>query len=201
VDRVFSKAIVNGVYSFHASASAFAQFWNDSYWETQDVGCNELARCQVWAGFTFETICMIAKSSGYHLMLKDHLPISDQVRSAFQVMGEEGVIRSAKDHACDDCTHERKATADIIVEGDRQRDPAATFGVDEHREVPILEGQYAVVSAQETAAARAIQPVADVDDDIEMHSVASNDVDMVQMVVMDGVVMGHTVSTVHLLKI
>jgi len=31
VDRVFSKAVINATYSFHASASAFTQFWNDSY--------------------------------------------------------------------------------------------------------------------------------------------------------------------------
>jgi hypothetical protein len=34
VDRIFSGAVLNGVYSFHASTAAFVQYWNDSYWET-----------------------------------------------------------------------------------------------------------------------------------------------------------------------
>ena len=30
VDRVFSNAVVNAMYSFHASASAYVEFWNNS---------------------------------------------------------------------------------------------------------------------------------------------------------------------------
>src|ERR1700722_6213088 len=37
VDRSFSKAVLNGVYHFHASTSAFAEFWNCSFWETQET--------------------------------------------------------------------------------------------------------------------------------------------------------------------
>jgi CxC5 like cysteine cluster associated with KDZ transposases len=35
VDRVFSKGVINGMYHFHASASAFAEFWNDTFWSSQ----------------------------------------------------------------------------------------------------------------------------------------------------------------------
>src|SRR5271169_2590347 len=31
VDRVFSNAVVNGMYSFHASASAYREYWNNSF--------------------------------------------------------------------------------------------------------------------------------------------------------------------------
>jgi hypothetical protein len=31
VDRVFSNAVVNAIYSFHASAAAYMEFWNNSY--------------------------------------------------------------------------------------------------------------------------------------------------------------------------
>ncbi|KIJ93274.1 hypothetical protein K443DRAFT_112283, partial [Laccaria amethystina LaAM-08-1] len=33
VDRVFSAAVLNGMYSFHASAAAYTEFWNNSYSE------------------------------------------------------------------------------------------------------------------------------------------------------------------------
>jgi hypothetical protein len=31
VDRVFSNAVVNGMYSFHGSASAYMEYWNNSF--------------------------------------------------------------------------------------------------------------------------------------------------------------------------
>ena len=31
VDRVFSSAVVNATYSFHSSAAAYMEFWNNSY--------------------------------------------------------------------------------------------------------------------------------------------------------------------------
>ena len=31
VDRIFSKAVLNGMYSFHASAAAYAEFWSNSF--------------------------------------------------------------------------------------------------------------------------------------------------------------------------
>jgi len=31
VDRVFSSGVVNAIYSFHASAAAYTEFWNNSY--------------------------------------------------------------------------------------------------------------------------------------------------------------------------
>ena len=31
VDRVLSNAVVNAIYSFHASAAAYTEFWNNSH--------------------------------------------------------------------------------------------------------------------------------------------------------------------------
>ncbi len=31
VDCVFSKAVLNGIYSFHASTAAYAEFWTNSF--------------------------------------------------------------------------------------------------------------------------------------------------------------------------
>ena len=36
VDHVFSGAVINATYSFHASSATFAEFWNDSFWSAQE---------------------------------------------------------------------------------------------------------------------------------------------------------------------
>jgi hypothetical protein len=56
VDRVFSGAVLNGHYSFHASSSALAEFWTDSFWTTQETHCRKLTRRQMWQAFIQESI-------------------------------------------------------------------------------------------------------------------------------------------------
>jgi hypothetical protein len=56
VDHTFSGSIVNGTYSFHASAAAFAEFWNHSFWATQETPSPKISRHQVWHAFVQETI-------------------------------------------------------------------------------------------------------------------------------------------------
>lgn len=54
VDCVFSNALLNGIYSFHASASAYTQYWNSSF---MDASSNKyLGRKQVWQTFVQESI-------------------------------------------------------------------------------------------------------------------------------------------------
>ena len=55
VDRIFSKAVVNGIYSFHASASAFAEFWNDSFLANEH-SVRDVSWRQTWHAFIQETI-------------------------------------------------------------------------------------------------------------------------------------------------
>ena len=97
VDRSFSAAVVNGTYSFHASSSAFAEFWNDTFW-TQDTGCKKLSRRQTWHAYVQESIRQVAQASQYTLELADGLPIDDVTRHAFNILGENGVIQSAENH-------------------------------------------------------------------------------------------------------
>jgi hypothetical protein len=70
------------------------------------------------------------------LKLADGLAIGEVTKQAFSQLGENGVIRSAENHFCSECTHEYKATPDRIT-GD---DPAAVLGIDENCQVPALEG-------------------------------------------------------------
>src|ERR1700719_102501 len=92
----------------------------------------------------------VAKSSGQSLELKDELPIEEVTKHAFMLLGEDGVIRSAENHFCSECTHDYKRTADQIT-GD---DPAALIGVDENHDVPVLTGENADLAVQDAAQAR-----------------------------------------------
>ena len=51
VDRVFSNAVVNGMYGFHASASAYMEYWNNSF----GVDKLKLSCCHIWQAFVQES--------------------------------------------------------------------------------------------------------------------------------------------------
>ena len=103
VDRVFSKAVINATYSFHASASAFTQFWNDSY-ALAHVQGSKLYRAQTWQAFIQESIRLLASSSVIDFEMRANSNIDDLVLSAFNHIGETGLIRAADGHSCDECT-------------------------------------------------------------------------------------------------
>ena len=194
VDRVFSGAVLNGMYSFHASSAAFSEFWNDSFWQTQCGDSPKVSRRQIWHTFVQESVRTIASVSNINLELENGLPIKEVTNQAFRILGEKGVIRSADNHSCAECTHQYKRTADIITEDD----PAAIVGVDENRAVPELMGDDADLAVRDAARARARARAARneaADEDMDIDSAP------VKMVVLDGIVMGHTVSYNKLTKI
>ena len=98
------------MYHFHASASAFAEFWNDTFWSSQKTQSRKFSQRQIWHTFIQVT------------------------KQAFIQLENNGGIRDAQNHSCSECTHEYKETADRIM-GD---DPAAVLGVDENHQVPVL---------------------------------------------------------------
>ena len=114
--------------------------------------------------------------------MKDGLPIDEVTTEAFTLLGEKEIIQDADQHTCSECTQEYKAKADLII----NEDPAAIFGVDENQRVPQLTEEHIPlqISAENTVA-----PVI---------SSSADDMDMdhatVKMVVLDGIVMGTTVS-------
>ncbi len=110
VDRVFSNALLNGIYSFHASASAYTQYWNNSF---MDAGSKKhLGRKQVWQTFIQESIRSIAKSSNIDFEIDSKLAIDEVTEQAFNILGENGLIRVADGHSCSDCTKLYKKTVD-----------------------------------------------------------------------------------------
>jgi len=182
VDRSFSGAVIGGTYSFHASSAAFAEFWNDSFWSTQETTSRKLSRWQIWHAFVQESVQKVAQSSKQTLEIQDGLPIDEVTKHAFVQLGEQGIIRSAGNHSCSECTHTYKRVADRIT-GD---DPAALVGIDENRHVPALAGEGADLAVQDAAQARLnAQNAMDV-----VEEPSSVDGPPVNLVVMDGIVMG-----------
>ena len=176
------------MYSFHASSSAFVEFWNDSFWSSQPRNCRKLSHRQVWQAFVQESIRSVATGSNITLMLQDALPIDEVTKEAFNNLGANGVIKSASDHACSECTHEYKKTADVIT----GEDPAALVGIDENRVVPVLVGENADLAAQDAAQAR--ENAANIQDRRADAMDVDNSSAPVVMAVVDGIVMGPTVS-------
>jgi hypothetical protein len=168
------------MYNFHASTSAYAEFWNSSF-----SYHSTLTRRHIWQAFLQESLRIVASASGASLILHDSLTANEVATQAFEQLGENGVIRSANHHECSECTHPYKARADILT-GD---DPAAVVGIDENRNVPSLQGDGADLAVRDAAQARQrarMQDVA-VEDEMEV------DIAPVRMVVVDGIVMGHPV--------
>ena len=114
VDREFSNSVLNGIYSFHASAAAYTEYWNNSF------GSDEvkISHHQVWQAFVQESIHTISAESNLDLELKDGLAIEDVTTEAFLHLGDNGFIRAAHDHACPECTQDYKRTADKIPNDD-----------------------------------------------------------------------------------
>ena len=211
VDRVFSGGVINGIYHFHASSSAFAEFWNDAFWSSQKTQSKKISQRQIWHTFVQESMRMVAKSSGVTLETENDIPIEQVTKEAFIQLGDNGVIKCAQNHSCSECTHKYKETADRIT-GD---DPAAVLGVDENHQVPALVGEGAELAVQDAAQARlnarlAAQARSNADDAMDVdessqssssdedidassqNSSSSEEASPVTLVVIDGVVMGPT---------
>jgi len=83
VDRLFASAVLNGMYSFHASASAYTKFWNNSYGALKGETVAKITQCQVWQAFIQESIRMVAAESKINLEIRDGLSISNKTKQAF----------------------------------------------------------------------------------------------------------------------
>ena len=167
VDRLFSNLVLGAMYSFHASASAITEFWNNAFWEVLPGTGPKLSRRQTWHAYVQESIRTVASASGINLVLKDGLAIDEVTKEAFVILGANGIIQAADQHSCSECTHKYKSTPDIISNNNA---PAAPLvGVDGNISVPTL--------------------VANPD-----HDNMNIDYAPVKLVVVDGICMGPTVS-------
>jgi hypothetical protein len=110
---------------------------------------------------------LAASEMGMNFTCKDGLQINEVTREAFEVLGNKGVIQAANGHSCNECTHKyrkRGATIPGI-------DPSALLGMEAAFPGPPASGSASDADAE------------------------SNDtLAPVKMVVVDGIVMGHSVS-------
>ena len=131
---------------------------------------------------------MIAAKSDLNLELRDGLAIEEVTKAAFELLGENGIIRASDKHACSECTHVYKRTPDILT-GD---DPAAVAGNDENRVVPPLVGEDAALAANDAVHARQNAR------NYQAATGQNNEMDVdhapVKMVILDGLVTGPVVS-------
>ncbi|KAF8879446.1 hypothetical protein BD779DRAFT_1446858, partial [Infundibulicybe gibba] len=118
VDREFSNAVLNGMYSFHASASAYTEFWNNSYGNITSKNPVQLTRRHVWQAFVQESIRTVAAESEIHLELRDNISINDVTSQAFDILGNSGKIGSAKDHTCSECTQDYRIASENAMDID-----------------------------------------------------------------------------------
>ena len=169
VDRVFSKAVLNGTYSFHASTAAYAEFWTNSFGKSHSV---KLPRWLIWQAFIQESIRTVSNVLKITFETSDNLTIAELTHKAYSILGENGGIRLSNGHACPECTQDYKATANYVP---RNNDPAALLGVDDDRIVPALAGDSSRNVNEPDEPMPAIPTVAN---------------SPVKMIVMDGIVMG-----------
>ena len=88
VDWHFANAVINAMYSFHASASAYAQYWNITFGTKSTI----LTHAHVWQAFVQDSLCTIAAESNINIELNDPLNITEVTTQAFELLGEKGII-------------------------------------------------------------------------------------------------------------
>ena len=173
VDRLFATSAINAMYNFHASASAYAEYWNNTFGTEQII----ITRAHIWQAFVQQSVRTIAEESHIDVEFDDGLNIKEVTTQAFALLGENGIIRAADEHACAECTQKRKDTSDIVFDN-----PAAVVGVDATDDnIPDL-----VAPPQ---ARRVNIPQANPDDEMDVDTAQH-----IKMVVLDGIVMGPQVN-------
>ena len=178
-DRLFSSSVINAMYSFHASVSAYSQYWNITY----GTKSTNLSRAHIWQAFVQDSLHTIAAESKIDIELNDPLNITEVTTQAFELLGEQGIIRTADHHACSECTQPYKRTSDAVL-----NNPAAVVGVDENQNIPPFAGNNEVL-AQLHPGSPISRDNSDDDMDIDKKNVT--------MVVLDGIVMGPTVNSLN----
>jgi len=173
VDRIFSISAVNAMYNFHASASAYTEYWNNTFGtESTLVTCDI-----IWQAFVQESIRTVASESKIDVEFNDSLNIKEVTQEAFSILGEGGIIRAADKHTCAECTQDYKRTSEVVF-----NNPAAVFGIDASDDnIPELDNSDSEIELE----------LSDSSSDDEMDDTVAR---TVNMVVLDGVVMGPQVS-------
>ena len=110
VDRLFSTSTINAMYNFHASAYAYAEYWNNTF----GTESTSVTHAHIWQAFVQQSVRTIAEESKIDVEFDDALNIKEVTTAAFSVLGENGIIRAADKHACDECTQKHRKASDVV---------------------------------------------------------------------------------------
>jgi hypothetical protein len=115
-DRNFSNAVVQSMYSFHASANTYCDYWNNTFGSSNPANRLKLGRKQVWQAFVQESIRTVASSDDVDFETPAQLSIDDLTEKAFYELGNSGRINAANDHSCSECTKPfKESVTDTII--------------------------------------------------------------------------------------
>jgi hypothetical protein len=136
VDRKFSTAVMNGIYHLHASTSGWANYFNDTYGNN----CVTLSRRQVWAAFLQESTRQASEISEIDFVIPDVASIDEVTEKAFAVLGNDGRIQPAKDHACAECSQPYRAASDAILGGGNSNTATQDSGQMQNVTMKVIDG-------------------------------------------------------------
>ena len=103
-DRNFSSAVVKSMYSFHASANTYCDYWNNTFGSLNPANRLKLGRRQVWQAFVQESIRTVASTDDVDFETPANLSIDDLTEKAFYELGNGGHMKVSKDHSCSECS-------------------------------------------------------------------------------------------------
>ena len=83
---------MNGMYSFHASAAAYTDYWNNTFGQVNLEYSAKLDHKHIWQAFVQESVRSIAADQDVYLELNENLPIDEVTKEAFNALGQNGVI-------------------------------------------------------------------------------------------------------------
>jgi hypothetical protein len=76
------------MYSFHASANTYTQYWNNSFGTINPHNTFKISRKQVWQAFVQHSIRHVASTSDTTFETQPNIAIDDLTQHAFAVLGK-----------------------------------------------------------------------------------------------------------------
>ena len=111
------------MYDLHASASGWTKIFNDTY---GNEGF-KVSHHHIWAAFVYESIQQVPNASGVDFYIHDISSMDEVTQTAFSAVGNNGIIQSAENHSCNECSQPFQARSDVIL---NPNDPSVLLGVD-----------------------------------------------------------------------
>ncbi|KAH6918847.1 hypothetical protein BKA70DRAFT_1416842 [Coprinopsis sp. MPI-PUGE-AT-0042] len=116
-DRVFTQSVCHAIYSFHASAQAFTEYFNNSYsctpssFASLQSTSTLISHRHSWQAFMQESLRMVSGAAGHLLTVALKTSVDLLAKRAYTVLGQGGKLSNAQDHACIDCTQPWRSDA------------------------------------------------------------------------------------------